>query len=58
MLTQLGKQPEDVVERFFALLEGRPIAPLPGRETLVPGVAEGPLLGGNLSVLTRLLGTP
>ncbi len=57
VLTQLGKQPEDVVERFFCLLEGRPTAPLSARETLVPGVAEGPLLGGNLSVLTRLLGT-
>jgi len=27
-------------------------------ETYVAGTAEGPLLGGNLSVLTRLLGTP
>lgn len=26
--------------------------------TLVPGVARGPLLGGNLEVLTRLVGTP
>jgi len=26
--------------------------------TLVPGTATGPLLGGNLSVLTRLIGTP
>jgi muramoyltetrapeptide carboxypeptidase len=58
VLTQLGKQPPDVIARLFDLLEGRPVAPLPGTRTVVPGVAEGRLLGGNLSVLTRLLGTP
>ena len=58
VLTQLGKQPPDVVERLFALLEGRPVAPLPGLRTVVKGVAEGILLGGNLSVFTRLIGTP
>ncbi|MBV8307762.1 MAG: LD-carboxypeptidase, partial [Gammaproteobacteria bacterium] len=31
---------------------------LRGSATYVAGTAEGPLLGGNLSVLTRLLGTP
>jgi muramoyltetrapeptide carboxypeptidase len=30
----------------------------PAVETLVPGVAEGVLLGGNLALLTALLGTP
>lgn len=58
VLTQLGKQPEEVIERLFALLEGRPTAPLAATQTLVEGVAEGPLVGGNLSVLSRLLGTP
>ncbi len=29
-----------------------------GKETYVGGTVEGPLLGGNLSVFTRLLGTP
>lgn len=58
VLTQLGKQPPDVVTRLFDLLEGRPVAPLPGTRTVVPGVAEGRLVGGNLSVLTRLVGTP
>jgi muramoyltetrapeptide carboxypeptidase len=29
-----------------------------GTDTYVGGAAEGPLLGGNLSVFTRLLGTP
>lgn len=59
VLTQLGKQPLEVVERVFEWLESsKPGAPLHAVETLVPGAAEGPLLGGNLSVLTRLLGTP
>jgi muramoyltetrapeptide carboxypeptidase len=58
VLTQLGKQPADVVTRLFDLLEGRPVAPLPGTRTVVPGIAEGPLIGGNLSVLSRLVGTP
>jgi len=58
VLTQLANQPDDAVQRLFALLEGRPVGSLDGTDTLVPGVAEGPLLGGNLSVLSRLLGTP
>lgn len=37
------------------VLTGAPEAPL---QPLVPGSATGPLLGGNLSVLTRLVGTP
>ncbi len=58
VLTQLGTQPPEVIERFFQVLEGQPVAPLSGRRTIWPGIAEGPLLGGNLSVLTRLIGTP
>jgi muramoyltetrapeptide carboxypeptidase len=58
VLTQLGKQSPEVVARLFAALEGQPLAPLQGTRTVTPGVAEGPLLGGNLSVLTRLIGTP
>ncbi len=57
VLTQLGKQPAAVVERLFATLEGQPVAPHRASRTVVAGVAEGPLLGGNLSVLTRLIGT-
>ena len=30
----------------------------PAEQTLVPGVATGPLIGGNLSVLAALVGTP
>ncbi len=59
VLTQLGHLSQATHARLFALLENSsPAAALPGTRTLVPGVAEGPLLGGCLSVLTRLLGTP
>jgi muramoyltetrapeptide carboxypeptidase len=59
VVTQLGTQPPAVFERLVALLES-PASPPPALTgtALVGGVAEGPLLGGNLSVLTRLLGTP
>ena len=59
VVTQLGTQPVAIVERVFSLLEDgtTPPAPLSGTP-FVGGVAEGPLLGGNLSLLTRLLGTP
>lgn len=59
VLTQLGKQPGACVDRLFGLLESAaPPAPLEGARCFVSGSAEGPLIGGNLSVLTRLLGTP
>jgi muramoyltetrapeptide carboxypeptidase len=59
VVTQLGQQPAAVVKRFFALLEDprTPPPPLTGTP-VVGGVTEGPLLGGNLSLVTRLLGTP
>ena len=59
VVTQLGGQPPAVVERLVRLLESAedPAPPLAG-VPLGPGVVEGPLVGGNLSVLTRLLGTP
>ena len=59
VLTQLGRQPPACVERLFSLLESSaPPPPFEGGQCLVAGVSEGPLLGGNLSVLTRLIGTP
>ncbi len=58
VITQLGTQPPEVAARLFDLLEGRAVEPLIGKETLHSGLAEGPLLGGNLSMLTRMLGTP
>src|SRR5262249_9458224 len=59
VVTQLGTQPSAVVERFFAILEDGTVPPAPiAGMPMVGGVSEGPLLGGTLSVLTRLLGTP
>jgi muramoyltetrapeptide carboxypeptidase len=59
VLTQLGRVPADSPKRLFALLESTaPAEPLVGTDTYVGGTVEGPLLGGNLSVFTRLLGTP
>ena len=59
VVTQLPRLDAGTHTRLFELLESRaPAADLSGTETYVEGVAEGPLLGGNLSVLTRLLGTP
>ena len=48
---------------FWELMEGATPQPLlgPGGESLQPvraGTAEGTLLGGNLTLLTRLIGTP
>jgi muramoyltetrapeptide carboxypeptidase len=59
VLTQLGRLGRPTSERLFSLLESyTPAKPLHGTTTFVEGIAEGPLLGGNLSVFTRLLGTP
>ena len=59
VVTQLGSQPPAAAERLFHVLESsEPAEPLEGTRTVVPGSAEGTLLGGNLSILTRLLGTP
>jgi muramoyltetrapeptide carboxypeptidase len=59
VVTQLGRQSKDTVDQLFHLLESSESAPpMLGATTLVPGHAEGPLVGGNLSVLTRLVGTP
>jgi muramoyltetrapeptide carboxypeptidase len=59
VLTQLPRLAAATSARLFALLESpAPAASLDATDTFVPGVAEGPLLGGNLSVVTRMLGTP
>jgi muramoyltetrapeptide carboxypeptidase len=58
-LTQLSRVDGQAQARLFEVLESAaPAAELTGVETYVTGMAEGPLVGGNLSVLTRLLGTP
>jgi muramoyltetrapeptide carboxypeptidase len=59
VVTQLGRLPEEDHAALFALLESAEPSPLlAGLETLCPGSAIGPLVGGNLEVFSRLLGTP
>lgn len=59
VLTQLGRLPEAAFARLTNLLESSEPAPaLDARETFVPGVAEGRLVGGNLAVLVSLMGSP
>ena len=59
VLTQLGRVPAQNPRRLFSLLESStPASALEGTDTYVEGTVEGPLLGGNLSVFTQLLGTP
>ena len=56
VVTQLADQPPWVSDRLFALLEGRVPEALEGKP-IVPGVVEGPLIGGDLTVFATLLGT-
>ena len=65
VVTQLGRAPEEAVAHLEALLLGavpaRPGGPgggLDGTATIRPGRASGPLLGGCLSLLATLCGTP
>lgn len=68
-VAQLGLLPEEALEHLRALLFGEAPAPtrdglpapgagLAGAETIRPGRATGPLLGGNLTLLSHLAGTP
>jgi len=55
--------PHDYLELLRAVTRTEPLGRLanppgaPALETLVPGAAEGPLIGGNAALLTGLLGT-
>jgi len=58
VLTQLPRLPVEDHAALFALLESpEPRLLFRGLETLRPGSAAGPLIGGNLEVFSRLLGT-
>jgi muramoyltetrapeptide carboxypeptidase len=58
VVTQLGRLPLGDHAALFALLESpEPALLLAGLEALRPGSAVGPLVGGNLEVFSRLLGT-
>jgi muramoyltetrapeptide carboxypeptidase len=58
MAASLGTLDEARFARWIRCVEGEPAAPVTGLETLVPGEARGPLVGGNLSILHALEGTP
>jgi muramoyltetrapeptide carboxypeptidase len=59
VVTQLGNLGAADQQALYALLESPdPRVLLGGLEELVPGRARGPLLGGNLEVFSRLVGTP
>ncbi len=59
VVTQLGRLSDEDRSALFALLEStEPQALCAGLGELRPGRAVGPLLGGNLECLSRLLGTP
>ncbi|WP_067179306.1 S66 peptidase family protein [Microtetraspora niveoalba] len=53
-----GPEPETLARLRAALFEGEPAAPVHGDRVLLPGRAEGPFGGGNLSLLAALCGTP
>ena len=59
VVTQVGRLgAEDHAALFAALEQPDARSLLSGLEALVKGHAEGPLLGGNLEVFSRMLGTP
>jgi muramoyltetrapeptide carboxypeptidase len=69
VVTQLGRAPGDALDHLWALLAGQPAGPgawevpppgrgLSGGATSVPGRASGRLLGGSLTMLAHLCGTP
>ncbi len=58
MVCQVGRRGKETRDRLVALLEGGAQRPIAKLQTLVEGRARGPLVGGNLTVLTHLVGTP
>jgi muramoyltetrapeptide carboxypeptidase len=68
VVTQLGRAPEDALRHLEAVLGGAPRAgpwelPAPGAglvasRTVRAGRASGPILGGTLTILAHLAGTP
>jgi muramoyltetrapeptide carboxypeptidase len=58
MIGGLGRASEPLALRWIAAVEGAPPRPIEGLTTIASGVAEGPLLGGNLALLAALAGTP
>ncbi|HEX5044911.1 MAG TPA: LD-carboxypeptidase [Candidatus Polarisedimenticolaceae bacterium] len=58
-VSELGDAASFDRRSLLAGLAGEPVVlPLSGAQVLAPGKAEGPLVGGNLTVLAHALGTP
>jgi muramoyltetrapeptide carboxypeptidase len=59
VVTQVPRLAEEDLQMLYGLLErpGQGLL-LEGLTSVIPGRAQGPLLGGNLEVFSRLLGTP
>jgi len=56
---ELGSEEAYHSPSLAAAIAGRPMAlPFAPEQVLAPGTAEGPLVGGNLTVLAHALGTP
>lgn len=58
MVCSLWEASQETQDEWFGLLEGRDARPLPGLTTVHAGTLEGVLMGGNLTVLAALVGTP
>ena len=58
MVTGLGRAGEEELAQWRAAVEGEAPAPVEGLTPIAGGVAEGPLVGGNLALVCALLGTP
>jgi muramoyltetrapeptide carboxypeptidase len=59
VITQLPRLPQQDIDGLFGLLEKPgPALLCDNLEAVVPGRVRGPLVGGNLEVFSRLLGTP
>lgn len=58
MVAALGRCDGGLVERHRRALEGEFPERHEGLKTITPGTAQGVLLGGNLTVLSSLIGTP
>jgi muramoyltetrapeptide carboxypeptidase len=58
MAATLGMLDEPTYARWLRCMEGVVPAPIEGLETIVAGEARGVLVGGNLSILHALEGTP
>lgn len=57
-LTRLAKIEPASREQFYTLLTGQPPSPITAKACVRTGHAEGILIGGNLSALQTLIGTP